>query len=141
VEQPWGHSLATGSLEPYFVDNPPGIGPAGVVHCSMADWGRFLADQSAGDRGDPALLAAASYDRLHTMWPGGDYALGWGVTTRAWAGGTVYTHAGSNTLWLSIVWLAPAIDTTFFGVVNAVMPGDAEALDAAFAQLITDYGL
>jgi CubicO group peptidase (beta-lactamase class C family) len=141
VEQPWGHSAVTGTLQPYFVDNPPAIGPAGVVHCSMAGWGRFLADHSAGDRGEPALVSAASYDRLHAVWPGGDYALGWGVTTRPWAGGTVYTHSGSNTLWLSVVWLAPAIDMALFGVVNAVTPGDAEALDTAFAQLITDYGL
>jgi CubicO group peptidase (beta-lactamase class C family) len=141
VDQPWGHAVDAGTLTPYFVDNPPSIGPAGTVHCSMAGWGRFLADQSAGDRGEAALVSAASYDRLHQVWPGGDYALGWGVTTRPWAGGTVYNHAGSNTLWLSMVWLAPAIDTSFYGVVNAVAPGDAAALDAAFAQLITDYGL
>jgi CubicO group peptidase (beta-lactamase class C family) len=142
VVEPWGHSVTTGTLRAVFGDNPPAVGPAGTVHCSMEDWGRFLADHSAGDRGQPALLSPASYDRLHRIWPGGGYyALGWGVTSRTWAGGTAYSHSGSNTLWLSTVWLAPAIDMSLFGVVNAVMPGNDVALDTAFSQLITSYGL
>ena len=51
-------------------DNPPLIAPAGAVRLSMADWARFAIDQMAGEKGQGALLTAASYFALHT--PQGD---------------------------------------------------------------------
>ena len=71
------------------IDNPPVMGPAGRVHCTIQDWSKYVADFLRGMTGKPALLPAAAYEKLSTPPFGGDYALGWIVTERDWAGGTV----------------------------------------------------
>ncbi|MFI5779283.1 serine hydrolase domain-containing protein [Nocardia sp. NPDC051570] len=127
VDQPWGH---TGGLEPMppgdpGSDNPPALGPAGTVHCTLADWGLFLGQHLAGARGEPTMVSAATMSRLHQPPPGGDYAAGWLVAERDWAGGPVLTHTGSNALWTAEAWLAPADNLMFAVVANR---GDDQAL-------------
>jgi CubicO group peptidase (beta-lactamase class C family) len=138
IDQPWGH---TGRGWPVAdngpsVDNPPVLGPAGRVHASMTDWARFLGDQLAGALGEGSLLRPESYAKIFEPPPGGEYGLGWLVTDRGWGGGTVYTHAGCNTMNYAVTWLAPNRD---FGVFVCVNQGDdvaAEAADAAAGALI-----
>jgi CubicO group peptidase (beta-lactamase class C family) len=79
LDQPWGHDRDGRPVAGNgpTVDNPPVLSPAGRVHCTIQDWARFIADQLRGARGEPALLQAASYQKLHTPPLGGDYALGW----------------------------------------------------------------
>jgi hypothetical protein len=36
--------------------NPEVMGPAGTVHCSLADWAKFIADQLSGFAGPGALF-------------------------------------------------------------------------------------
>jgi CubicO group peptidase (beta-lactamase class C family) len=110
IDQPWPH-LANGwpaSSNGPAMDNPPYMGPAGSVHCSMADWGKFLADQMRGGSGQPALLPAAIYEAMQTPAPGSDYGFGWRIATRTWAGGKMLSHAGSNTMNFAACWLGPA---------------------------------
>lgn len=109
LDQPWGHGSDGGPVDRNgpAADNPPVMGPAGSVHCTLADWASFVADQLRGARGERALLRAESYRRLHTPAPGHGYALGWGTATRDWAGGVALTHNGSNTMNYSVAWLAP----------------------------------
>ncbi len=81
--------------DPYS-DNPAALGPAGTVHCPMADWAAFATAVLDGFRGEgsPVLGADAAADLL-----GGDedYVAGW---SRFDADGqTVWAHDGSNTLW------------------------------------------
>lgn len=96
IDQPWGHQdggrpvAANGPA----ADNPPVLGPAGRVHCTIQDWAKFVADQLRGARGRPALLKTSTYQALHTPPFGGDYGLGWIVVKRDWGGGTVFNHAG-----------------------------------------------
>jgi CubicO group peptidase (beta-lactamase class C family) len=126
IDQPWPHT-DNGKPAPANgpdVDNPEVMGPAGTVHCSLADWARFIQDQLRAEKGQGALLSADSYKRLHTPSFGGDYGFGWIVTTRPWAGGTVYTHAGSNTMNYAVVWIAPLRDFAVLAVTNQ---GGAEA--------------
>ena len=138
VDQPWGHGengkpvLGNGPA----VDNPPVMGPAGTVHCTLSDWAKFVADQLRGDRGGPGLLKRATYERLHTPPFGGDYALGWLVTQREWGGGTVFTHAGSNTMNFAVVWVAPKRDFAVLVVSNQGGPAAAKGCDEAASALI-----
>jgi len=138
VDQPWPHTAAgkpTATNGP-LVDNPEVMGPAGTVHCSLADWAKFIADQLAGLQGRGALFGPEIYKRTHTPPFGGDYAFGWLVTERPWGGGTVYTHAGSNTMNFAVVWMAPARD---FAVLVTTNQGGADAqpgTDEAAAALI-----
>ncbi|MBI2388213.1 MAG: beta-lactamase family protein [Deltaproteobacteria bacterium] len=146
VDQPWGHVIKSGKPAPIapgrLADNPAALGPAGTVHCSLADWGRFLAVHLRGARGVPTSLPAlqpAAFEKLHTPPAGGDYALGWIVADRAWGGGTVLTHSGSNTMFFATAWLAPKRDRAFVAVTNLGGEGAAKAVDAAFGPLIARY--
>lgn len=145
VDQPWGH-LSGGGDAPAPVapgpqaDNPPSLGPAGTVHCSLADWGRFLAVHLAGARREKTpLLAPATLARLQTPPAGGDYAAGWRVVDRPWAGGRALTHSGSNTMWFATVWIAPAHDMIYAVVTNRGDQAAAAAVDSVFAPLVSAY--
>jgi len=138
VDQPWGHG-DEGQPVPSngpTVDNPPVMGPAGRVHCTLGDWGRFVADMLKGLRGEDALLSAESYQTLATPQFGSTYGLGWVVTQRAWGGGTVLTHAGSNTMNYATVWIAPKRNFAILVCVNQGGDRAANACDAATQALI-----
>jgi CubicO group peptidase (beta-lactamase class C family) len=138
IDQPWPHN-ASGAPAPQngpLVDNPEVMGPAGTVHCSLADWAKFIADQLSGFAGHGALFPADVYTRLHTPPFGGDYAFGWLVTDRPWANGTVYTHAGSNTMNYAVVWMAPKRDFAVLVTTNQGGEAAAQGTDDAAAALI-----
>ncbi len=101
-------------------DNPPAIGPAGTVHASLGDWAKFAQAHLQGARGEGDYLKPETWKRLHTPLEGQEYGFGWGFVTRPWAGGTALTHAGSNTMWFCVVWLAPERG---FGVLAATNVG------------------
>ena len=92
-------------------------------------------------------MGADAFVALHEPAPkkdsdaGPDYAMGWSVTRRGWAGdgGLVLTHNGSNTMWFAVTWIAPAKD---FAVLVACNKGGAEAekaCDEAAAALIQHH--
>jgi hypothetical protein len=118
------------------VDNPPVLGPAGTVHCSIQDWSKFIADQLRGERGNGALLKPDTYKTLHTPRFGGNYAFGWGVASRRWAGGVTLTHSGSNTMNFCVVWIAPLRDFAVLAVTNQGDRAAQEATDEAVSALI-----
>lgn len=99
---PWGHRSMMGlklAVDPAggLADNPAALGPAGTVHLSLDDYGRFL---SAILQEGAGWLSPDSVRRLVTAKPGEDYALGWIVLPQQpWAKGAVIGHEGSNTLW------------------------------------------
>jgi CubicO group peptidase (beta-lactamase class C family) len=127
IDQPWGHTSRERPVAANgpSMDNPPVLGPAGRVHCTIQDWAKFVTDQLRGARGMPALLKNSTYQVLHTPPLGGDYALGWAVVKRDWGGGTVLNHGGDNTMNYANVWIAPQRD---FAVLVCINQGD----DAAF---------
>jgi CubicO group peptidase (beta-lactamase class C family) len=146
VDQPWGHATnADGSLRPLdpgsvSADNPPSLGPAGTAHCTIADWGKFLMLHVAGARGEAtSLVTTATLQHLQTAPAGGDYAGGWIVGTRSWAGGTALTHTGSNLNWMVTAWLAPAKNVAFVSATNCASASCATQLDASFGPMITKY--
>ncbi len=138
LDQPWGHGedgLPVKSNGP-DMDNPPVMGPAGTVHCTLEDWAKFVADQLCGARGEKALLKPETYKTLQTPPFGGDYALGWLVADREWGGGTVLAHNGSNNMNFAVVWIAPKKDFAVLVVSNQGGPAAAKACDEAAGALI-----
>ncbi|HEY6339563.1 MAG TPA: serine hydrolase domain-containing protein [Candidatus Sulfotelmatobacter sp.] len=138
VDEPWQHKLVLTlhqAIEPGpEADNPPVIGPAGTVHCSVVDWGKFITAHLRGEKGEAGILKPETFKHLHTPLFGGDYAAGWIVVDRPWAGGRALNHAGSNTQNYAVVWMAPAKD---FAVLVMTNQGDTfNACDAAAAALI-----
>lgn len=139
VDQPWGHHEVDGKLIPTQHDNAPALGPAGTVHCSVPDWGRFASLHLRAAQNEPKLLKDATFQKLHTPAPGETYAAGWGVLNRSWAGGTALSHSGSNTYWYATIWIAPRRN---FATLVATNQGDAaanQACDAATVALIAEF--
>lgn len=139
TDQPWGHRpRSDAGPTPDFGDNPPSLGPAGTAHMSLRDWAKF----AALHLGVPAssgklLLKPETLAALHDKPAKGDYALGWGVTRRAWAPGPILTHSGSNTVWYCVAWLAPEAK---FAVLVTCNQGDAgKACDEVAAECITRF--
>jgi CubicO group peptidase (beta-lactamase class C family) len=138
IDQPWGHAAdgtPVGANGP-DMDNPPVLGPAGRVHCTLGDWAKFIADQLRGARGEKALLKPETYRKLQTPPFGGDYALGWVVVERNWGGGRVLMHAGSNTMNYAVAWLAPLRDFAILVVTNQGGETAYKACDEAASALI-----
>ena len=109
-DQPSGHrsGLLGGlrAVEPGpMADNPPVLGPAGTVHLSLEDLGRYLSVHMAGARGEETgYLSEESWHTLHTPPFGDEYAMGWGVREG------LLMHAGSNTMWYMQMVMAPEAD-------------------------------
>jgi CubicO group peptidase (beta-lactamase class C family) len=150
-DQPWGHHTNGDPQAPGVnADNPAAIGPGGTVHCSIEDWGRYISAHLEGETGPagPLALKPATWMKLHTPFngPGGEYAMGWGVTTRPWAKGgaagdkgRVLTHNGSNTMWFAVAWLAPEKDWAVLVCCNKGGDAAAKACDEAVWEMVKSY--
>ncbi len=165
-DQPRGHDRKDQPQEPTAdgrgADNPPAITPAGRVHASLADWGKFIQFHLRGSRGKPQTLAgvelpAELFTKLHTP-PDklSEYAFGWIAATRPWAApkregaagdlaGTsvpgqplnhVFYHNGSNTMWFCVTWIAPNQDFAVLVTTNRADSDGAAGTDAAAWQMI-----
>lgn len=143
TDQPWGHRREGGKLVPVppgpMADNPPAIGPANAVHCTIEELARYAAWHGRGERSDTPSLKKESFVKLHTAAAGGNYAMGWMVAPRPWAGGNALTHAGSNTMFYALIWIAPAKDAAFVAATNCPGEEAAKACDEAVSLLIAKY--
>jgi len=114
------------------------MGPAGTVHCTLADAAAYGVLHARGAHGEAGLLVTpAGFAALHRDWYDQGYALGWVPVEREWAGGRALTHTGSNTFWFHDLWVAPARDAVLVTATNAGygFPG----CDAAVAALVDRY--
>jgi CubicO group peptidase (beta-lactamase class C family)/dienelactone hydrolase len=136
TDQPWGHSSFFGIPLPQQKDNPPVLGPAGTVHCSLEDWSKYLALHLQAARGQARLLKAETFQKLQTPAPDEEYAMGWIATELPWADGLVLAHNGSNTMWFAEAWIAPKKNVAYVAAANMGMPAGEAACDAAIAALI-----
>lgn len=143
IDQPWGHSkgIVTG-IEPVppgpRADNPPAIGPAGIVHCSLPDLAHYVAMHLTGERNGSDLLKPASFKKLHTS-AGDDYALGWVVLDRKWASGRTLMHNGSNTMFYVVIWMAPEKNCAVIVATNVGVDGAFRGCDEAATKLIKQF--
>lgn len=142
---PWGHLEQSGrmvSLPPSHPgsDNPAALGPAGTVHMTLEDYGRFLAVFL--NDGLP-LLQPESVARLSqpAEGPPPAYGCGWIVLNQPWASadgttpGRVLAHDGSNTIWYATAAVAPARNLALIAVSNDGKAG-AQACPALLRALI-----
>lgn len=145
VTEPVGHTkfdewrpmmLLEGRPEP---DNPVVFNPAGRVHASVLDWGRFVSDFQQGLDGEGRLLQPATYETLAADPEGDGYALGWGVADAEWARGPVFQHAGSNRMWFAVTWVAPEQDLAIVVALNAATAEARRAAQDAQALFIEAF--
>lgn len=144
VDQPWGHEpglLGNTPVPPGDrADNPLAISPANAVHCSISDLAKYAAFHLTGDRGEGKLLKPDSFMKLHTA-VSGDYALGWTILKRGWAGGTALWHNGSNTMFYALVWIAPQRNCAVLAATNVGGDKAFSACDEAVTELLKRHSM
>ncbi|MEI6129513.1 MAG: serine hydrolase domain-containing protein, partial [Planctomycetota bacterium] len=148
LDQPRGHDAAGKPVQPRpNGDNVPLLGPAGTVHASLADWGKFLRLHLLGDAADVQVgaitLHRETIARLHTAWDDAKnpYAYGFSMPHRDWARGlhTVLTHSGSNTMWFCVCWLDPSSGFGVLAVANSAGHDAIEACDRVSGLLLNNW--
>src|SRR5215207_2132338 len=128
INEPYGHSDASGQRVASKGDNTPGLGPAGTVHASLGDWARFIRLHLDGSEGS-LTLSPTALARLHTQYQTNNMypnRYGWGWIMYDDFGGLTLTHDGSNTLWYCSCQVLPGKGLGFLAVSNigADVPGD-----------------
>ena len=139
IDQPYGHD---NDGKPVSFDNPQLLGPAGTVHCSMGDWGKFLVELLNGLNGTSDYLSPASFERMFEPalapvegLPAGQSAAGWLVLDGPDGLDSVaYFHNGSNTAWYSQAVILPTANRVVLAVSNEERTGE-QAAEMAFAAL------
>lgn len=121
-------------------DNPAVLGPAGTLNTTLQAHALLAAEFL---KTDSALIPVNMREKLFAPHPSDDsnYALGWGIYDDP-NYGRLYVHAGSNTMWISQITIAPEIDrliivnaNQFTGASQAAIREVAEtALDAALTE-------
>jgi CubicO group peptidase (beta-lactamase class C family) len=128
--QPWGHYDNSGTYAPTDGDNPSSLGPAGTVHASLEDWGKFIRLYLNGQEGGVTLTAATraelmnaytSNDPWFAVWPT-SYGWGWGISE---SGDKVLGHDGSNNYWYARAVVFVDKGYALLAVTNAAGLGDA----------------
>lgn len=130
----WAHERderGGGGYQPVDFDNPLYLGPAGTVHCSLEDWGRFA--QVMFDDG-PGLEVATRQHLRTAVADDEHYARGWMVSDAFPLGEPILTHDGSNTLNYASIVIAPKRGLALMTVCNA---GDAAAQGAVVDAMLT----
>ena len=108
-----GHPVPYGSPE-YVTNDLPVLDPAGAnQRMSVGDWAKFVRIHMGQTGNGIRLLKPATLVRLHTpsfgeIYPGVNYAGGWGVATAGTGGtdptlGKILPHDGSDGDWLAEV--------------------------------------
>lgn len=134
TEQPWGHDQGGTPIAPGpAADNPPGLGPAGTVHCSLEDYGKFLALHATGE---PALVKPETLEHLHDA-PHLGYAGGWMVITTP--KGSLLVHSGSNTMWYVTAMVALAKDPEKRLAFVMASNSGSNAIESVFDRLVNRY--
>ena len=143
IDAPWPHRKDGDKIIPIqpgpLGDNPPFLTPGGRVHCSMADWAKYIQCVLAAARGEKGLLPPSCVRQLKEPPFGGDYALGWGLHERGWGSGTVLSHSGTNTMNYSVVWVAPRKNFAVLVAANRGGDGAAEGLDKVCGMMIKKF--
>ncbi|MEP6755357.1 MAG: serine hydrolase domain-containing protein [Chthonomonadales bacterium] len=142
IDQPYGHRRNVAKSYPIdptpFSDNPPVLGPAGTVHCSIEDLAKYALFHVDGERGGSKLLSVEGFKTLHKVAYTGDYAAGWMVVDRLWAGGKALFHNGSNTLNYAVMWLGPNKRIGVVAATNQFGGTEELALDEAVSAAFLD---
>ncbi len=150
--QPWGHyTTGIGQLpHPPRGEYALRLGAAsGDVHLTMEDLARFLHLHLRGLRGQPRLLAAETFTRMHApVAPATSYGLGWGRMTAArraapgeaanaegYVEFPVHLHTGGTGVFYTIVYVSPTRDVAIAVSTNSYLKDAAtKVIDVVHAR-------
>lgn len=145
ANEPFGHELKNNSLTPMPVgfDLPPWISPAGLIHCSMADWLKFAQILLSEIKNDHSPFSKELTDQLLIQkYPDektrySRIALGIGSSEKL---GSVFNHVGSNGLYLSDIWIAPKADLIVLLATNSGTDAASAGIHDA-ARILLNFGI
>jgi CubicO group peptidase (beta-lactamase class C family) len=140
VSQPAGH-FGENDFVVNTGDNPDGLGPAGLVHTTLVDLGKYVRLYLNGSEGEVALTQH-TLDGLFSPYPTGE-RYNWGWVNSLEPAGLQLWHNGSNGLWYAEVSIRPdegfglIAATNIAGLVMDPAPGRGLAAVAdAMAMLL-----
>jgi CubicO group peptidase (beta-lactamase class C family) len=115
--------------------------PAGMLHMSIVDWGKFVQWVLASEAGHQTLLRPETARAMTTpavaIGSDGFYALGWGgANYEMWSGGRSLNHSGSNGYNYATAALAPVRRVGILVMTNEGATGDEWLLGPAVVRLI-----
>lgn len=121
---------------------PDCMGPAGLIHSNLADWGKFVSDHLGGERGEDGLVTSESYKRLHGDPFASRYAAGWGISkhTWSWGEGQVLAHNGSDNSWYSVVFAMPEWDLVVLAASNCAGAAGQQAAERGRDLILEELG-
>jgi CubicO group peptidase (beta-lactamase class C family) len=147
VDAPLGHSVSQGKIRVHLPgpngDNPPIIGPAGIVHMSVLDFASWAGWNAGNGSRRPDLVRSDTLEKLHSpviALPGSETsqsketsaknyaALGWGVVNLDWAPHPLLHHTGSNGMNLAQIWVDKKNDMAIVVLTNMAGEKAHEAL-------------
>lgn len=138
-DQPRGHYVEGDSLRPQQLGEyelEACLAPAGDIHCSIEDLGRYASLHLRGLAGRDKVFNAETIQRLHSAPPTtGDeirYAAGWAIV-EAPGIGEVHTHSGSAGTFFATIELYPEFEAAVVLSTNA-----GPEIGVAVSQEITD---
>jgi CubicO group peptidase (beta-lactamase class C family) len=131
-----GHRQAQTGYLSTTLDNPSVMNSAGRLHMSMGDW----LQTAILHTNSRSFLPQDVRKQLQFGSVDGGYAGGWIVTKRSWAAGPALTHAGSNTFWFAVMWIAPNTGRAFAAVANAAGAEVSNSLDRIIGAMILKTG-
>lgn len=146
--QPWGHERAGTdgwtAVDPAVVPAlaSAAADPAGNLSLTLSDLGRYMDLHLQAARGAPRLLQAATFAQLHAPVGSEAYACGLEVVDLG-PDGPLLWHNGSNTFFLSLMYILPDHDLAVAIIINAGEEGaaDVQAAVDKVARWYMDRGV
>jgi CubicO group peptidase (beta-lactamase class C family) len=145
-QNPWGHAkklmVLTQAMDPTSsnADNSAIMGPAGIVHMSLADLAKYGQAHLAIDAGTSDYISAETAKALHTPPPQINenhppYAAGWIWMSFSEDGRLSLFHNGSNTMWYAFLVNDPKTNASFAFATNI---GNIKRSEFGFGKLTHD---
>ncbi len=153
LDYPWQHRFQDGSIFPVkpslYADNSPFFGSAGRIHCSIADWIKYLQLINDGfNNNEIEYFSDVKFRKLFQT-PEGietDYTFGgWKIQKNSkYSKASIFSHTGSNTISYSFVVTLPTDNEAFVVVSNLGHRGDPkyrvrEAGDELMRKLLAEF--
>ncbi len=131
--RPFGHAIKDGRLEAARPGAEariaPAMAPTSSVHCSLADWAKFLRGHLPIPEGQRTLASRPSLDRLHTPAFDRKTTSGFSFEPGEWAGPVTLHQFGTSGTFFASTWLAPTKGLIFVLAVNADTPTIRDAAE------------
>jgi len=134
--QPWAHYFHEGVFYSYYADNPPAVGPAGTVHCSLRSLAKFLQMHLDAANGDTSFFSRSTTLKNHSSVTGAIVPFTFGGMAKIVSEeGPILLANGSNTMGFARFAITLGTNTIQMVALNAAPQNSSEIVDKAIELL------